>query len=900
MNIVKSILITFLVVIGFFSLNAQSNTLQKADKYYELFAFNLAVENYEAALAQNPNVMGAMVRLADCYRHLNQLDKAEKWYKKIVLSPEKEDVDLFLYATVLNAQGKYQDAKKWFDAYAKTNLPVGSHYASSCNYAMNNLSKISPFEVKREFVINSAGAEFAPVFYGDKLLFSSFRKSVQTTTELDKETNNQLYLSERNSSGDLLEANILKKGIKTSLNVGYASFDDNYNTVAFVKNNNNFSNGVLPLTGSGVKMDIYLGRAVDAANWEDISAFPYNDGESSNGYPFLSDDGRKLYFASNRSGGYGGFDIYVSAKIGNTWSEPKNLGSIINTAGNEISPFMEGTTLFFASDWHLGFGGLDLFKADRKGNYSWGPVKNLGPKVNSPANDYDLIFDNDTDEGYFVSNRKGGKGKDDLFKISRSTTPQTVLVSVYSSDTQLPLNGATIDLSNCGYGVVKTNEKGLASIPDFKEVDCDLVIQKIGFSARKVALVNHNPDEQVAVYIDPLNSYFIGQVKNSETEDVLSGVVVKLIDNKNDVVAKAISDNKGRYSLSLLPSTSYNMVCSKIGFVNKEIKVVTKDKIGEDFLASIEMEPTPFVDLDVPVAASVRNVPTATQNIPTATKSAPTPSDWRTSEDLVAKGIPTPALPEAKTTSTLSIDDGILTTSEVMPTEHILATIPDFSEGTEVYEVQIGAFSNPDFNKLAALGDIGLVYSDRRDNLYLYKVGTYKTQEEAIQAMKRIKSRGYKDAFVRKVTDFNPIVSAINNISKTEEEVVTTQTPQVTYSSEPKYSPPITYSSTPENTYTTPQSTVTTTSIATPVFKVQLGAFKQSTAVSYSDNLLSAGQVYSTTNDKGVTIYLLGDFMDLESARAAKVLAQKEGVPSPFIVAYKNGRKISVQEALKK
>lgn len=888
MNNVKLFLFTCLLVIGLSPISAQNNNLQKADKYYELYAFHQATTYYEAVLEKSPASQEAMIKLADCYRHLNQYDKAEKWYKKIIESPIKEDVDIFFYATVLKAQGKYKEAKNWYLKYAETNAPVGNHYANSCDYALTNQSKRSSYKVGREYTVNSGFADFGPAFYKNDLVFSSFRSLGNTSSEFDKETQNQLYTTHSNSSGNLKEPVLLKKGITSTANIGYPSFDEHFNYVAYVKNNNNFTNGVLPMAGSGVKMDIKLAKAIDAVTWEDVSSYPYNETEISNGYPFLCENGTKLYFASDRRGGYGGYDLYVSTKTGDTWSEPTNLGSTVNSPGNEISPHLSNSTLYFASDWHIGYGGFDLFKVEQKGKHSWSMLQNLGPQINSPSNDYDLVFDNNQNIGYFVSNRNGGKGKEDLFNFSKSDAAEMVDILVVNATSEEALEGVSVDLSACGLGLVKTNSQGMVTIPSGLS-NCEALIQKSGYSNKKVSLINEN---QMTVFITPVSSFFIGQIKNTTTNDWIDGVVVKLMDASTyKTIDKTITDSQGRYRLSLQPSTDYKAVFSKIGFVNKDIRLSTNKMVGEDVLANISLEPSPFVDMNVQTAKT-QPKPVPGRGKPAA---ASTPSDWRDSADLVAKGIPEPKVVEVKESNQLSIQNGILiknapiANAPVTSTQEVKTNINkstaykpvaqrgvkqtmSFSRGVDVYEIQIGAFSKPDHKQLAGLGDIGLVYGDRKEKLVFYKVGTFKTKQEADVALVKIKKRGFKDAFVRKITNFNPIVSAMH-----EEAVV---------------SPP----STPIS------STGTTTSMNsgnTAVFKVQLGAFKKNSVVSFSDQLNRAGQIYSTTNGNGVTIYLLGDFGTISEAKNAKELAKREGVESPFIVAYKDGLKISVQEALK-
>ena len=144
------------------------------------------------------------------------------------------------------------------------------------------------------------------------------------------------------------------------------------------------------------------------------------------GNPYLSKDGNMILMASDALNGYGGKDLYVSYWEQGTWGEPKNLGSNINTKGDDMFPWLdEEGTLYFASNGHPGMGGLDIFSAEKDGKIWKDPV-NLKPPINSGADDFAIVFDkikpkdeNDAvrSSGFFSSSREGGKGADDLYRF---------------------------------------------------------------------------------------------------------------------------------------------------------------------------------------------------------------------------------------------------------------------------------------------------------------------------------------------------------------------------------------------------------------------------------------------------------------------------------------------------
>ena len=134
--------------------------------------------------------------------------------------------------------------------------------------------------------------------------------------------------------------------------------------------------------------------------------------------PSISNDGKTLYFSSTRPGGKGGQDIWFSRLVNNTWTEPQNLGEPVNTPGAEVSPFLhaDGKTLYFASDTHPGFGGLDLFVTKNTGK-GWARPENLGYPLNTSSSEGNIFVNTKGDLGFINSSREGGLGKSDIFQF---------------------------------------------------------------------------------------------------------------------------------------------------------------------------------------------------------------------------------------------------------------------------------------------------------------------------------------------------------------------------------------------------------------------------------------------------------------------------------------------------
>ncbi|MGS0524655.1 TolB family protein [Zobellia nedashkovskayae] len=175
-------------------------------------------------------------------------------------------------------------------------------------------------------------------------------------------------------------------------------------------------------------------------SWSEPEDLPFNNTNYSVAHPSLSSDGTKLYFASDMPGGKGASDIYVVTVLSDgTFGDPVNMGALVNTEEKETFPYIANSDiLYFASNGHPGLGGLDIFKVDlNKEN----KATNLGSPINSSEDDFSLVVDSSEEIGYFASNRKGGKGSDDIYGLKRSDTDCFTFIegNAYDKDSDKPL-----------------------------------------------------------------------------------------------------------------------------------------------------------------------------------------------------------------------------------------------------------------------------------------------------------------------------------------------------------------------------------------------------------------------------------------------------------------------------
>jgi len=271
--------------------------------------------------------------------------------------------------------------------------------------------------INNEATINSDKLEYSPAFFEDGIVFISTKVSNKRFKIKDKRIDKNvmsIFQSKREENGLLLPPKPFSIELLSAVHEGPLTFDRTGETMFFTRNTTKDGRKVKAKDGI-TKMSIYQADNV-AGKWSNITSLPFNNKEYNTVHPSISVEGDILYFASNREGGAGGMDIWSVKKTGDDWSEPRNLGPSVNTESDEIFPYVHADgTLYFASNGHVGFGGLDLFFS-RPGT-EWTPATNLGAPFNSENDDFGFIIDRDKKNGYFSSSRNGGYGTDDIYSF---------------------------------------------------------------------------------------------------------------------------------------------------------------------------------------------------------------------------------------------------------------------------------------------------------------------------------------------------------------------------------------------------------------------------------------------------------------------------------------------------
>lgn len=417
--------------------NPSMQAYKQGVKKFENGEYDLALKDLQRAVEGNYQAAQANYMIAESYRLSNRYREAIPFYEKALEAEAADPNARFQYAYALKAAGKYDQAKEQFAKFADN--PNASKLLQERAFREVETLKITDriAQKKQEVTVldlpfNTPGAEFSPAVLGDELVLSASKK------EKVYKNNGQAMLglykikigeqpSEANASPTLFSASIFTE----EANEGSPAFTPDGKTLVFARGNTGKRKGT-------VDVDLYMSRLVNG-QWTEPKYLPVNDSLAWDGSPAFSRDGKTLYFASNRAGGSGGIDLYrTNMDASGRFSKPVNMGKDINTAGDEMFPYVSPENkLYFASDGHPGLGKLDIFAATRSQGII--AIENLGIPFNTPQDDFGFVFYEDTDNGFFASNREGGKGDDDIYFFSNPVEEPDSTLLVQNDPTN-PMN----------------------------------------------------------------------------------------------------------------------------------------------------------------------------------------------------------------------------------------------------------------------------------------------------------------------------------------------------------------------------------------------------------------------------------------------------------------------------
>lgn len=478
----------FLALSLLYACNKDANILQKGQKHFDKGEYEWTIQTLKPQFEKNnPNDPSAYL-IGESYRLSNRIGQALPYYQKAMATGYPDPFLPYHSALAAKSLGQYALSKDYLKKYMATKPNRANQIKTELE--LENIDKI-PELVKKSSPVNiqqiqgnTKQTEFAPIRIGNELIFTSSSKP------LIYKNNGLPFLGLY--AATLLEPTAIglphlfsEQLTLENANDGTPTFSQDGNTVIFARGNTGKSKDLSP------DVDLYIAKKTGNA-WSNPERLAISDSIAWDGSPSFSSDDRTLYFSSNRRGGKGGLDLYrVSIDNSGRFGRPINMGSIINTPGDEIFPHVHDGKLYFATDGHPSIGGLDLYTAIRKGDDI--VLEHLGTPINSVGDDFAISF-SDMRSGYFSSNRPGGKGDDDIYYFSSTASEDRWWTNEIDSSDAItnaakkvnyalltrvvdpngkPIAGATVSVRRAGETVVnqKSNPQGFIEPIELAEND---------------------------------------------------------------------------------------------------------------------------------------------------------------------------------------------------------------------------------------------------------------------------------------------------------------------------------------------------------------------------------------------------------------------------------------------
>ncbi|MCP4440227.1 MAG: hypothetical protein GY810_14885 [Aureispira sp.] len=887
------------IIMLLFAGQLAAQTAQKSgDMAYGANDYRRALAFYKQAIVNDPNNLALQTNLANCFRFTGDFSNAAFYYAKVTKNSKTAPIYDYWHGDVLRSLGKYTEAKKAFAKYGNKKPNRAKLAIASCDFAMKNQKGASPYIVVPEMAINdSKYDDYSPVLYGNEVIFASTRrvKLMGGMGYSSSYTDNTLYVSSRASDGSLNKPQSLRNnGRQVSNNLVPLTYrkDGKMAITTF----NKFKQGVRHIrTASLVKLDMELISIKSKGDLENKGTkFPFLKGIQAS-FPSFSSDGKAIYFAAEtiiNKTGFGGFDIFVTFYKNGKWTDPQNLGPNINTEGDEICPNLAPDgVLYFTSDGHKGFGGQDIYRAELDKNI-WKDVRNLGHVVNSPKDELYFVMDPANSKAYFSSNKTGNF---DVYRAdlqgSESILPRVSDTDIYVAinDPNNPVSNTTVannnnNNSNNNNASNNNGGNGTWNVDNSKNNNSysnnnnnnndnnklgDGTTEKVDTWPGDDVKKSNNSNQPCGM------NFYIGAIKDAKSGLPLEDAVIYIKNNSTQekrMVSKP-SNQYGEYSIILKPMGDYTILVSRLGYENLMFTVNTGSGGKKTLLGVREMKSTSDSGLD-PFGDPVADNGTGTTTNGTGTNTS--------------------------TTTT--------TNNSKVPTNRKYAhaapgrDIPAFG-----FLIQAISTKKLDAARKYKLQQYGHIVTEAKGALTAYQVGIFANRDHCEESLADIREMGYTDAFIKTVeinnenladklangvniiyplTDENTVPAEVE-IGKSSSNVGGTGNTDI-ITKEKEHEDWAEKGMTPRDGEATGKGVE---------FKVQLGAFKDATKTSFN-NLSNLGSIEKQKRSNGLTYYYLASFKTLDSARSARVKAQKKGVDTAFVVAFKDGKKVKISDVI--
>ncbi|MDG2139451.1 MAG: OmpA family protein [Flavobacteriales bacterium] len=614
--------VLFCIVCFSSNINAQkkSRKMVKADQAFSLEQYNKAAELYQKAYQTTKSraVKSEIIfKQAECYRLSGNKKRAESYYKRAIKAKYPDVIVYLRYADILRMNEKYEEAKEQYQKYIQLNPSdiSGEMGFKSCDYAINWLANPTRYKVEIMPLVNSRFSDFSPSFGNgeySEIYFTSSRSGGFSNKVDDRtgETFTDIYSSKLNKKGKWSVPIMLEEPINTAGNEGSVVLNKRGTTMYFTKCDVQKKKSL----GCNIYVSNRKGKVWGPPTMLQIKV----DSNTTLGHPTISEDETTLIFSSDLSGGYGGKDLWiVKQQKRGKWSDPVNLGPAVNTSNDEMFPFLHSDgTLYFASTGHIGMGGFDIFKSylDENGNYS--SITNLKYPVNTSGHDFGMIIEKSGERGYLTSDRKGGKGGDDIYQFELPPLVLSMRGVVTDSKTGAIITNAKVILSSSkGEGAeTKTDNTGSYNFKLDPLLSYEILVASEGYLNKKMTETTVGIDKNkvfiIDVIMDPVKKEIIlpkieydfakWDLRDKSTSD-LDMLAEALKDNPNVVIelkshTDFVGDNKSNLRLSQKRADACISYLVSVGIDPGQLVAVG---VGEDEPFVIEKKDGRFKEGDV-------------------------------------------------------------------------------------------------------------------------------------------------------------------------------------------------------------------------------------------------------------------------------------------------------------
>ncbi len=509
--------IVLLVVLSalFTAVFSQKEVTSKADNAFQTGRYYEAIDLYKYAFAKardKDQKAQIIFMTAECYRMIQDNRQAEVWYRKAIKKKYNNPIAILHLANALRSIGKYDEALIEYNNYKElvpddAKADIGK---KSCELSMEWIANPTRYKVENMVYFNSKQSDFSPAYAKEDykhVIFSSSREGStgNKTSTVTGEYYSDLFKTRVDRKGKWSEPVPAGETVNSEFDEGAPSSNEKCNTLFYTSFREDKEGNMV--------CKIFVANK-DGIEWGTSEALALVSDSITVGHPAISPDELSLLFVAEMKGGMGNKDIWKVTRASKTdaWGKPVNLGSQINTSGNEVFPYIHSDgILYFSSDGYPGMGGLDIFAANLSAEGNW-TLENMKYPINSAADDFGIIFEIEKERGYFSSNRAGGKGSDDIYQFSLPPIEFNLLGTVKNQKTDEIIAGADLTLiGSDGTNIAKKTESdGSFSFKLAPNTDYRIVARRGGFLNSKdketTKGMTSSKEFRVEIYMSPDDS----------------------------------------------------------------------------------------------------------------------------------------------------------------------------------------------------------------------------------------------------------------------------------------------------------------------------------------------------------------------------------------------------------